>query len=290
MRIVVTGASGFIGSALVPRLAARGHEVVALDRAATGELSASTDWRGLVADAEAVVHLAALAHRRGVDPRRLQAVNVDAARELGRAAAAAGARLVFMSTVKVLGEQTVAAPFEESSPLAPQDAYARSKADAEGALRDIANLKLTILRPPLVYGPGVKANFLALLRAIARGWPLPLASVDNRRSLVFAGNLADAVARCVEVPQAAGKTFLLADGRALSTPALCRALGTALARPARLFRFPPALLECVPPLRKLTRSLEVDDSAMRQALDWQPPCTFEQGIALTAQWYWKRTE
>jgi nucleoside-diphosphate-sugar epimerase len=152
-------------------------------------------------------------------------------------------------------------------------------------LRAVPGLSLTVLRPPLVYGPGVKANFLALMRAVARGWPLPLANIENRRSLVYAGNLADAAVRCLESPLAAGKTYGVADGAPLSTPALCRALGAALGRPARLFPCPPALLEFAPPARKLTRSLVVDDSALRRELGWAPPHTFDEGLRLTAGWF-----
>jgi nucleoside-diphosphate-sugar epimerase len=186
-----------------------------------------------------------------------------------------------MSSVKVLGEETPREPFDESSLPAPQDPYARAKADAEQELRAVSGLALTIMRPPLVYGPGVKANFLALLRAIARGWPLPLASIQNRRSFIYAGNLADAAARCLESPLAAGRTYGVTDGAPLSTPALCRALGAALGRPARLFPFPPVLL----PVGKLTRSLVVDDSALRRELDWRPPHSAEEGSRFTAGWF-----
>jgi nucleoside-diphosphate-sugar epimerase len=127
----------------------------------------------------------------------------------------------------------------------------------------------------------VRANFLALMRAIAHGWPLPLASIENRRSLVYVGNLCDAIAACVESPAAAGKSFYVADGDAMSTPQLCRAIGRALGRPARLFRFPPALL----PISRLTGSMEVDDSALRQELAWRPPFTVEEGLRATAEWY-----
>ena len=285
MRVVVTGASGFIGRAVVPALRARGHEVTALERAATGDLAGLVDWPAHLAGAGAVVHLAALAHLRDADEARLRAVNVDAAVALGRAAAAAGARMLFMSSVKVLGEETPGAAFDESSPLAPQDAYGRAKAAAETALRAIPGLALTVLRPPLVYGPGVKANFLALLRAVARGWPLPLAGIQNRRSLVFAGNLADAVACCLEADKASGRTYGVTDGAPLSTPALCRAIGDALGRPARLFSFSPALLEIAPPARKLTRSLVVDDSAIRRELGWAPPHGIGDGLRLTGAWF-----
>jgi len=285
MRIVLTGASGFIGQAVIPALRARGHEVIALDRAATGDLALVADWSAQLAGAAAVVHLAALAHARGIDEARLRAVNVDAAVALGRAAAATGARMLFMSSLKVLGEETSGEPFGEESPPAPQDAYARAKAAAESALRAIPGLSLAVLRPPLVYGPGVKANFLALLRAVARGWPLPLASIENRRSLLGAGNLADAVVRCIEAPAAAGKTYMVGEGAALSTPGLCRALGTALGRPARLFAFPPALLESLPQAKRLTRSLVLDDGAIRRELGWSPPHAFEEGLRRTVEWF-----
>lgn len=285
MRIVVTGATGFIGRSLCPVLVARGHEVVALERGATGDFTTFADWPRVLSGADAVVHLAAFAHRRGVDEERLRAVNVGVSAALGRAAADTGVRLLFMSSVKVHGEETRAHALEESSPFAPADAYGRAKADAEMALHSIDGLKLTVIRPPQVYGPGVKANFLSLMNAVARGWPLPVASIQNRRSLVFAGNLADAVARCLEMPQAVGKTYLVSDGSALSTPALCSALGVALGVPARLFSFPVAWIELVAPLRKLTRSLQVDDGAIRRHLAWASPHSVEQGLRLTAAWF-----
>ncbi len=281
MRVVVTGASGCVGRAVVPALRARGHEVEALGRDVTGDIARVTDWPARLAGAGAVVHLAALAHTRGVGEARLREVNVEAPIALGRAAATFGARMLFMSSVKVLGEETSRRPFDEASPYAPQEAYGRAKAAAEAGLQAVPGLALTVLRPPLVYGPGVKANFLALMRAVARGWPLPLASIVNRRSLLYAGNLADAVARCLESPAAAGKTYVLGDGAPVSTPALCRALGAALGRPARLFPFPPVLL----PARKLTRSLVVDDSALRRELAWAPPHSFEEGLRFTAKWF-----
>ena len=281
MRIVVTGASGFIGQALLPALRARGHEVVALDRAATGDLAEFTGWPAVLRGAGAVVHLAALAHSRDVDEARLRAVNVDAPLALGRAAAAAGVKMLMMSSVKVLGEETPRQPFDDSNPPAPQDAYARAKAAAEAGLRAVPGLALTVLRPPLVYGPGVKANFLALMRAVARGWPLPLAGIDNRRSLVFAGNLADAAVRCLEAREASGRTYGVTDGAPLSTPALCRALGVALGRPARLFSCPPVLLELAPAAKKLTRSLVLDDGAIRRELGWTPPFGVAEAMRLT---------
>ena len=285
MRVVVTGASGFIGRAVVPALRARGHEVIAAGRSVTGDLAAAVDWPAHLSGADAVVHLAAHAHTRDVEAARLQAVNVDAPLALGKAAAAAGVSMLMLSSIKVLGEETRQQPFNDASPAAPQDPYGRAKAAAESALRAVPGLRLTILRPPLVYGAGVEANFLALLRAIAHGWPLPLAGIANRRSLVFAGNLADAVARCLESPQAVGKTYGVCDGASLSTPGLCRAIGSALGRPARLFACPPALLELAPPARKLTRSLVIDDAAIRRELGWLAPHSLEEGLRLTAEWF-----
>lgn len=270
MRIAVTGASGFIGRVLCSQLGAE-HELRAVARA--------PDWAAALGGVQAIVHLAGLAHGRG-DAASLRAVNVEATRAAAEAARASGAHFIFVSSIKVHGEQT-AAPLREDSPIAPQDRYASSKAQAEAALRAIPGLRLTVLRPPLVYGPGVKANFLALMRAIARGVPLPLASIDNRRSVVYAGNLVDAIARCLADGRSVGRTYLVADRDAPSTPALCRAIGAALERPARLFPFPPALL----PLRQLTRSLEADAAAIRGELGWQPPFTLQEGLRATALWY-----
>jgi len=295
MHITITGATGFVGMALVRRLVASGHELVVLVRAPTQaldrvrqiivpDLEVFDGWARVVKDAGAVIHLAGLAHQ-AADRLRLERINVRVTLDAARAAADAGARFVYVSSVKVHGEETSAQPLRETSPIAPRDDYGRSKAAAETAFHDIHNLRATVLRPPLVYGPGVKANFFALMRAIARGWPLPFASIENRRSLIYVGNLCDAIIRCLEAPQAAGRTYLVTNGAPVSTPQLCRALGDALGRPARLFPFPAFVLELHPGLRRLTRSLEVDDSAIRRELGWQPPYTFEEGLRLTAEWY-----
>ena len=252
MKIHVTGASGFIGRALCPALVAAGHELAQAREAAV------------------VVHLAGIAHRRATR-EELEKVNVAFALDTARNAAATGARFLFMSSIKVHGEVS-AAPLRPDSPIAPADAYAESKARAEDGLRAIAGLRLTVLRPPLVYGPGVRANFLALLRAIARGWPLPLASVDNRRSLLYVGNLAAAVLACLEKDG----TYLVCDRGAVSTAELCREIGRALGRPARLFPWPSALLPA-----KLAGSLEIDESRLPCA----PRFTREQGLRATASWY-----
>jgi nucleoside-diphosphate-sugar epimerase len=296
MRIAVTGATGFIGRALCQRLSDEGRALRALVRApapelaalpnceqlAVGDLESFRDWQRALDGAQAIVHLAGYAHGRGGD-EALQAVNVDATCAAAEAARAVGAHFVFVSSIKVHGEQS-AAPLREDSPIAPGERYARSKARAEQALRSVSGLRLTVLRPPLVYGAGVKANFLALMRAIARGLPLPLASIDNRRSLVYVGNLVDAVVRCLGDARSAGRTYLVADDEAPSTPALCRALGVALARPARLLPFPPGWL----PLKQLTRSLQADASAIRRELGWRAPFSLEEGLRATAHWYRSR--
>ena len=257
MKVHVTGAGGFVGRNLVAALSRAGHEVLPA-----------------IAGAQAVVHLAAIAHRHA-SRQELDEVNVRLAARVGREAAAQGAQLVFLSSVKVHGEES-RTPLTERSPLAAQDPYAVSKVRAEDMLGAIPNLRLAVLRPPLVYGAGVKANFLALMRAVARGWPLPLGAIKNRRSLIYVGNLVDAIVRCLS----AEGTYLVCDGEPISTPVLCRELGVALGRPARLLPFPPALLP-----RKLAASLAIDDSAIRERLGWRPPFTREQGLTATAAWY-----
>ena len=272
MKIAVTGAGGFIGRALTTELHAAGHDPVPADLRMAGASA--------LPDAGAVVHLAAIAHREA-SAEELRRVNVELAEQVGRAAAAAGMHMVFLSSVKVHGEHADA-PLRESSPIAPGDAYGASKAQAENALRAIPGLRLAVIRPPLVYGPAVKANFLSLMRALARGIPLPLARIVNRRSLVYVGNLADAIKLCV-LRHASGAYFV-SDGAAVSTPELCHLLAHELGRPARLFAFPQTLI----PFRSLARSLEVDDTGIRRELGWQPPFSFEDGLRATAHWYRNR--
>jgi nucleoside-diphosphate-sugar epimerase len=306
--VLVTGANGFVGRAVCAALAAQGRRVkrtfregaaAAADTFATGDLGPDTDWRGALEGVSCVVHLAARSHvLRETAPDALaeyRRINVEGTRALALQAARAGARrLVFMSSIKVNGEATEQ-PYTEHDAPRPEDAYGISKWETEQALARIAGetgLETVVLRPPLVYGPGVKGNFLRLMDLVARRVPLPLASVVNRRSLIYSGNLVDAVARAIDAPRAAGRTCLLSDDEDVSTPDLVRALAQALGVaprllpcPVALLRFGAALAGRRAELARLAGSLRVDSSAARRALDWQPRYTFEQGVAETARWY-----
>jgi UDP-glucose 4-epimerase len=316
MRVLVTGAAGFVGSALLRRLAADGHEIVAIvhTRAlvappsqviATHALAAldhSTRWDRVFEGVDCVVHLAACVHAPRAAAGNYQAVNVDAALALAHAASHAGiAHFVFLSTIKVHGE--ISAPdaaglphrYTEEDPPAPADPYAHSKWSAEQELRRLesrAALAVTVLRPPLVYGPGVRANFISLLRAVDYGLPLPFAGVDNHRSLLYVDNLADAIVTVLDRKVARGRTYLVTDGRDPSTAELAAAVGAALGRRPRLFRCPPSVLRAAARLLglrarfdRLLGSLMADDGRIRAELGWSPPYTQAEGIAATVAWY-----
>jgi UDP-glucose 4-epimerase len=307
MRVLVTGATGFVGRALCEHLTSNGHTVIPAvrrkaglaDEVVVGNLGATTDWHIALAGCDAVVHLAARVHvmdDQAQEPEAVyRAINIEATLNLARQAAAAGVkRLVYISSIKVNGEGADA-PYRETDAPAPEGAYAKSKWEAEQGLRRIeqeTGLEVVILRPPLVYGPGVKANFLRLMDTVRRGWPLPLGAIRNRRSLLYLGNFVDAIRLCVEYPGAAGQTFLLDDGEAVSTPELIRALASAMGQPSRLLAVPVGVLEMAGILlgkraavERLTGSLYVDSSAIRSRLSWAPPHTLQQGLAATvADW------
>jgi len=277
----------------------RARDAAFPDAVAVGDIGPATDWRAALEGARCVVHLAARTHvmsESAADPlAEYRRANVAATVRLAREAAAAGARrLVFMSSIKVNGESTQR-PYTEADPPRPEDAYGVSKWETEQALAGVAaatGLEVVVLRPPLVYGPGVKGNFLRLMRLVARGVPLPLASVANRRSLIYVGNLADAVVAAIDAPGAAGRTLLAADAEDLSTPDLVRAIARSLGTRARLLPCPPALLNLGAALAgrravaaRLTGSLQVDASALRRELGWRPRATLAQGLEQTARWF-----
>jgi nucleoside-diphosphate-sugar epimerase len=303
MKVLVTGATGFVGHALCGFLNARGHSVVPVVRRAVslpgavvvGNISGATDWTAALAGCDAVVHLAARVHviedAAHNSSARYRATNTEATLKLARQAAQAGVkRFVFISTIKVQGEGRDA-PYCETDAPAPEDAYAISKWEAEQGLADIARqtgLEVVVLRPPLVYGPHVGANFLRLLQTVERGWPLPLGAIRNRRSLLYLGNFTDAIRLCIEHPGAAGQTFLLDDGQAVATPALIRAVADALHRPAHLLPVPVSLLRLAgrmtgksAAVSRLTGSLYVDSRTIRAQLGWVPPYSMQEGLTQT---------
>ena len=305
-RILVTGAAGFIGLGLCPELAGRGHAVLGATRRPAqqvagvelrpiGDIGPHTAWSDHLAGVEIVVHLATRAHR----PVNLAAgkVEVEAAAAFAQAAAAAGVRrFVLMSSIRAMGATTrPGAPFRAGDPPRPDDLYGRTKLAIEGALVAAAQqsgLDLTILRPPLVYGPGAKGNLRALIRLVASGLPLPFGGIDNRRSLIFLSNLVELVAIACLHPAATGRVLLARDRTDLSTPVLIRALAAGFQRPARLFRVPPAafaMLSVLPivgaAVSILTSSLQAEDGETRQTLGWLPAVPTDAGLAATARAY-----
>jgi nucleoside-diphosphate-sugar epimerase len=288
-RILVTGAAGFIGTGLCPMLAARGHHVVAgLRRAGAapegsealvlGEIGPGKDWSAELDGVAIVIHLAQRAHAVP-DPAAL-AAEPETVAALARAAAAGGVkRLVLLSSVKAMGEATAPGrPFRGDDEPHPEDAYGQTKLASERAAASVGGIELVVIRPPLVYGPGVRANFAALVWLARSGWPLPFAALDNRRSLIARDNLVDLIALAATHPAAAGRTLLARDGEDLSTPELIRALAGGLGRKARLFPVPDGLFAPLralpgigPKLSRLTLSLQVDDAPTRTLLGWAPP-------------------
>jgi len=312
--IVVTGADGFVGSALVAQLVATGRPFIAAVRrhpagaaakprhSAVGDLAAASDAAldALVASAAAIVHLAGRAHvlnDAAPDPDALyRAANVVATERLAAAAVRAGVpRFIFASTVKVHGEATAPGrPFRADDPFAPHDAYARSKLEAERALAAIAagtSLDTIVLRLPLVYGPRVKGNFATLLDAVAREALLPFGGVANRRDFLYVGNLVHAIGALVDAPETLGGAWLLADGEAVATPELVRRLAAALGVAPRVPKVPLSLLTLAAAatgrgalLRRTVSSLEVDASPLVQRVG-PLPFTLDQGLAATSAWW-----
>ncbi len=312
---LITGATGFIGHATCEQLLTCGWAVKGTVRSSsqnvdplpTGvipcrvdSLGPGTDWRRALSGIDVIVHLAARVHiMKEIAEDSLmefRQVNTHATERLARMAAQTGVRrLVFLSTIKVNGENTGNQAFTEANTPDPQDDYALSKWEAEQALKRVAaetGLDVVILRSPLAYGPGVKGNFLRLLQAVQRGMPLPFASIHNRRSLVFLGNLVEAIITCMTHPQAKDKTYLLSDDEHISTAELISRIARALGKSARLWPFPAELLRFAATLAgksseadKLLGSLLVDSSKIRSELGWRPSASLDEGLAETARWF-----
>lgn len=295
MRLLVTGATGFVGREVMRAALERGLQPVGASRGGGGDSTPGTvtiadigpdsDWREALRGARAVIHLAARVHvmrETAADPlAQFRRVNVGGSVALARQAAAAGAqRLVFVSSIKVNGERTTERPFTEADAPAPEDAYGRSKHEAELALAETGRetgLEIAIVRPTLVVGPGAGGNLRRLMMLVARGVPLPLGAVKNRRSLVSRDGLAELLLLAATHPAAAGETFLAAETPPLSTRRLVELLAEGLGRPARLWPVPAAMLAGAghlvgrgPAIRRLLGSLEVDASKARRLLGWAP--------------------
>jgi len=308
--VLVTGANGFIGRAVCAEAAARGMNVGASTRAPcrfsgetknilVGDIDANTPWQAALKGRQAVVHVAARVHvmaeTAGNPLDEFRRVNVQGTLNLAEQAAAAGVgRFVFISSIKVNGEATqLGCPFKADDVYAPLDAYGLSKLEAEKHLQKVAartGMELVIVRPPLVYGPGVRANFAAMMRWLRRGVPLPLGAIHNQRSLVALDNLVDLIVTCLTHPAAANQTFLVSDDEDVSTTELLRRMGQAMNRPARLIPVPAGLLTQAAALLgkrdmalRLCGSLQVDIEKTRRLLGWQPPLTLDQGLKKAAE-------
>lgn len=311
-RVIVTGANGFVGRALCAEALGRGFIVrgiirspcdlpMGVENIVVDSIDGNTDWRDTLTGCGIVIHLAARVHvmcDEAEDPLvEFRRVNTAGTEHLARCAAASGVkRLLYVSSIKVNGEETRNGhSYSEQDTPAPLDPYGVSKWEAEQALQCVVQetgLQVVIVRPPLVYGAGVKGNFAQMMRVIACGIPLPFASVHNRRDLLYVGNLVDALLVCATHPAAAGRTYLLSDGESISTPDLLRSLAEAMDVPSRVFPCPLLLLEIAGKMvgksaqaERLLGSLQVDSSTTRRELNWQPPYTLQQGLQRTATAY-----
>ena len=305
LKVLVTGANGFVGSQLVAHLRANSRHLVRgavrsasqdknTDCFAVGAIDSQTDWSEALTGQDVVIHAAARVHvmqDEASDPlSAFREVNVAGTENLARQAAQSGVRrFIFLSSIKVNGEHTpLGVPFSADDRPAPKDAYGTSKLEAEDALKQVSKetgMEIVIVRPPLVYGPGVKGNFASMVKLVAKGWPLPLGATKNRRSFVALDNLIDLIVTCIDHPAAASQSFLVSDGEDLSTSELFRRVAEALNKPSRLVPVPVVLLEIGACLlgkkaiaERLLGSLEIDLSKTTTVLGWKPPISVSEGL------------
>ncbi len=305
MRILITGATGFVGSRLLLKLKDKGHFCRAAVRRASssvdvqtdsvivGEIDAQTDWSQAVKDIDVVVHLAARVHIMNDQVENplleFRKINLEGTRSLAEAAIKAGAkRFVYISSIKVNGEATYALPFTSQDSPSPSDPYAIAKWEAERALQELSQesgLEVVIIRPTLVYGPGVKANFLNLVKLVRKRIPLPLAGIKNKRNLVALDNLVDLIVTCCEHPDAGGHVFLAADDEAVSTAELVTNIAKSFGQRSPVFFFPPMLMAWACRLlgkqaiwNRLAGSLQVDNSEAKKIMGWQPVTSMDEEL------------
>jgi nucleoside-diphosphate-sugar epimerase len=303
--VLMTGSTGFLGTGLLDALrrvpglkvtcSARSKSLRPADGdVLVGDISANTDWQEALHGQQIVIHAAARAHVMddGADDALslYREVNTDGSLNFARQAATAGVkRFIFISSVKVNGEQTeIERPFSSHDTPSPEDFYGLSKHEAEQGLWELASetgMELVIIRPPLVYGPGVKGNFASMIKLVEKGLPLPLGAIHNKRSLVALDNLVDLIITCIDHPNAANQTFLVSDGEDLSTTELLQGVAEAMGKPSRLIPVPAGLLQFGATLlgkkamaQRLLGSLQVDISKTESLLGWQPPLSVEEGL------------
>lgn len=313
-KVFVTGATGFVGKMLCYSLVEKGYLVKGTVRSPekiallpqnmefhmVNEIGPFTEWTEALNGVDTVIHLASRVHvvkETSGDPlKEYRKVNTTGTERLLEMASKAGIRrFIYLSTIKVNGEKTGGHSFSEEDSASPDDPYAQSKWEAEQILLKSAGktgFEIVIIRPPLIYGPHVLGNFLSLLNWVDKGFPLPLYNVKNLRSLIYLGNLVDAIITCIVHPHAVGETFLVSDGKDISTPDLIRMIASAMRKKARLLPFSPVLLKAIarvvgkgPEIDRLTGSLCIDSSKIRKVLGWKPPFTIEEGIYETVKWY-----
>ncbi len=309
-RVLVTGANGWVGQRVIMRASKAGRQVRGAartgqaagaygDAVSVGDLDENTNWQHALSNCRVVVHTAArvhMMHDATADPlQAYRRVNVEGSLNLARQAAQAGIqRFIFISSVKVNGEQTRPGhPFRAEDTPAPQDPYGISKMEAEVGLRAIAQqtgMEVVIIRPPLVYGPGVKANFASMVQWLQRGVPLPLGAIHNRRSLVALDNLVDLIITCLDHPAAANQTLMVSDGEDVSTTELLQRMAAALGKPARLVPVPQRVLALGAALlgkqavaQRLFSSLQVDIGPTCALLGWKPPVSLADGLLQVAR-------